>query len=229
VPKKAVILLSGGLDSATCLAIAQADGFECYAMSFHYDQRHSSELEAAKCVAQAAKVQEHRVINLQDLGALKGSSLTDVELEVPDHDAAHGEGNIPNTYVPARNTVMLSYALGWAEVLAADDIFYGANAIDYSGYCDCRPEYIASFERMANLATTRAVEGAKVTIHAPLLQLTKDQIIAKGIALGVDYAQTVSCYRANAQGAACGTCDSCVHRQAGFARLGVTDPTLYAA
>ncbi|XOV84457.1 MAG: 7-cyano-7-deazaguanine synthase QueC [bacterium] len=217
---KAVVLLSGGLDSATVLAMAAEQGFSCYALSFNYNQRSVSELNAAKAVAEVA--QQHKVLDI-DLSAFGGSALTDQNIAVPT-DAPEG---IPITYVPARNTVFLSLALAWAEVLDAHDIFIGVNAVDYSGYPDCRPQFIQAFEQMANLATKAGVEGQKLTIHTPLIDLTKAQIIAAGVALGVDYAATVSCYQADARGAACGRCDSCRIRQQGFAAAGVTDPTRY--
>jgi len=220
--KKAVILLSGGLDSATALACAQADGFSCYALSFDYGQRHKAELQAAARVAEALGVEQHRVLRL-DLGAIGGSALTDSRIDVP---STPTEG-IPVTYVPARNTVFLSCALAWAEVLGANDIFIGVNAVDYSGYPDCRPEYISAFETMANLATKSAVEGQPLHLHTPLIDLSKADIIRLGIELGVDYALTVSCYAADDQGRACGQCDSCRLRAQGFAAAGVADPTTY--
>ena len=222
--KNAVVLLSGGLDSATVLSMARARGFACYALSVDYGQRHHAELAAAQRVAQALGAAEHRVVNI-DLTGFGGSALTDTSIAVPQQP---GTG-IPLTYVPARNTIMLSLALAWAEVLQAQDIFIGVNAVDYSGYPDCRPAYIEAFERMANLATRAAVEGYPLTLHAPLLHLSKAEIIRQGIALGVDYAQTVSCYQADEQGRACGVCDSCRLRRAGFAAAGVADPTPYRA
>ena len=219
---KCVILLSGGMDSATVLAIACDAGLQCYALSFDYGQRHRAELEAARQLAAAAGVAEHRVIRI-DLGQLGGSALTDTQISVPE---SGGEG-IPITYVPARNTVFLSYGLAWAEVLEADAIYVGINAIDYSGYPDCRPEYVAAFQRMANLATKRAVEGQLVEIRTPLIGMSKRQIIETGLRLGVDYAATVSCYRADADGAACGHCDACRLRKDGFESVGVADPTRY--
>jgi len=220
--KNAVVLLSGGLDSATVLAMAHAQGFVCYALSVDYGQRHHSELAAAQRVAQSSGAHEHRVINI-DLTGFGGSALTDDNIAVPQQSAP----GIPLTYVPARNTIMLSLALAWAEVLQAQDIFIGVNAVDYSGYPDCRAEYIEAFERMANLATKAAVEGHPLTIHAPLLHMSKAEIIRQGRALGVNYAQTVSCYQADTQGRACGVCDSCRLRRAGFADAGVDDPTAY--
>lgn len=220
--KNAVVLLSGGLDSATVLAMARAQGFACYALSVDYGQRHHAELAAAQRVAQALGAREQRVINI-DLTAFGGSALTDNTIAVPQQ---FSEG-IPLTYVPARNTIMLSLALAWAEVLQAQDIFIGVNAVDYSGYPDCRPAYIEAFEHMANLATKAAVEGKPLTIHAPLLHLSKAEIIRQGVQLDVDYAQTVSCYQADEQGYACGVCDSCRLRSAGFLAAGVDDPTLY--
>jgi 7-cyano-7-deazaguanine synthase len=220
--KKAVILFSGGLDSTTCLAIAKSQGFECYALSFSYGQKHSAELEAAKRIVKAMHVVEHKIVSL-DLG---GSALTDADKDIPDYK---GDGAIPITYVPARNTVFLSVALGWAEVLGAFDIFFGANALDYSGYPDCRPAYIEAFEKLADLATKAGVEGAHYKVHAPLLHLTKADIIKEGIRLGVDYGITVSCYRADSAGCACGNCDSCTYRKKGFVAAGVVDPTKYLA
>jgi 7-cyano-7-deazaguanine synthase len=221
----AVVLLSGGLDSATCLAIARSQGFDCYCLSFDYGQRHSAELRAAERVAQALGAAEHRILSL-DLAQFGGSALTDSNIAVPVDGVQPG---IPVTYVPARNTIMLSLALAWAEVLGSRDIFIGVNAVDYSGYPDCRPDYIAAFETMANLATRAAVEGARLAIHAPLIELSKADIIRKGSGLGVDYALTVSCYRADADGQACGVCDSCRLRAGGFATAGFTDPTRYLA
>lgn len=223
--KKAVILFSGGLDSTTCLAIAKARGFACYALSFDYGQKHHVELEGAKKITKKSGVVEHKIIPLA-LGQLGGSSLTDKDVEVLDYQ---GDDAIPSTYVPARNTVFLAIALGWAEVLGAFDIFIGANNVDYSGYPDCRPEYLKAFETLANLATKAGVEGEHFYIHAPLLHLKKGEIIKQGIELGVDYGMTISCYRADAQGRACGTCDSCTFRKKGFRDAGVVDPTLYIA
>jgi 7-cyano-7-deazaguanine synthase len=218
----AVVLLSGGLDSATVLATAVRQGYQCYALSVDYGQRHHAELAAAQRVAQALGATEHRVVNI-DLTGFGGSSLTDSRIEVPQQLAA----GIPSTYVPARNTIMLSLALAWAEVLQAQHIFIGVNAVDYSGYPDCRPPFIEAFERMANLATKAAVEGHAMTIHAPLLHLSKAEIIRQGMALGVDYALTVSCYQADEQGRACGVCDSCRLRKAGFEAADVADQTRY--
>jgi len=220
--KRAVVLLSGGLDSATVLAMARAQGLECYALSVDYGQRHHAELAAAQRVAQALGAREHRVVNI-DLTGFGGSALTDSNIAVPEHASS----GIPITYVPARNTIMLSLALAWAEVLHAQDIFIGVNAVDYSGYPDCRPEYVAAFERMANLATQAAVEGKPLTLHAPLLHLTKAEIIQQGVQLGVDYALTVSCYQADEHGRACGRCDSCRLRREGFQSAGVPDSTRY--
>ncbi|PWB49124.1 MAG: 7-cyano-7-deazaguanine synthase QueC [Nitrosomonadales bacterium] len=220
--KKAVVLLSGGLDSATTLAMARSQGFECYCLSLDYGQRHRSELLAAGRVARSLGAAAQRTLRL-DLTLFGGSALTDASIAVPD---APSEG-IPVTYVPARNTIMLSLALAWAEVLEARDIFIGANAVDYSGYPDCRPEYIRAFQNMANLATRAAIEGQPTTIHAPLIDLTKAEIIRRGAALGVNYALTVSCYQADEQGRACGHCDSCRLRKAGFEQAGVPDPTPY--
>jgi 7-cyano-7-deazaguanine synthase len=220
--KNAVVLLSGGLDSATVLAMARQQGFICYALSVDYGQRHYAELAAAQRVASTQGAQELRVVKI-DLTGFGGSSLTDNNIAVPESPST----GIPSTYVPARNTIMLSLALAWAEVLDAQHIFVGVNAVDYSGYPDCRPAYIEAFERMANLATKAAVEGYPLTVHAPLLHMSKAEIIAQGVALGVDYAQTVSCYQADEQGRACGVCDSCRLRSAGFAAAGVVDPTVY--
>ena len=221
--KKAVVLLSGGLDSATILAQARAAGFACYSMSFDYGQRHRAELQAAERVAQQMGVVEHKVIGL-NLNGIGGSALTDSSIAVPE---APTEG-IPVTYVPARNTVFLSLALGWAEVLGARDIFIGVNAVDYSGYPDCRPQFIEAFERVANLATREGVEGRGFRIQAPLQNLSKAQIVQIGVQHGVDYGLTVSCYQADDDGRACGKCDSCRLRAAGFAAAGVADPTRYA-
>lgn len=220
--KNAVVLLSGGLDSATVLAMAQQEGFTCYALSVDYGQRHHAELAAAQRVAQTQGAQELRVIHI-DLTGFGGSSLTDNAIAIPELPSA----GIPSTYVPARNTIMLSLALAWAEVLQAQDIFVGINAVDYSGYPDCRPDYINAFERMANLATKAAIEGRPLTIHSPLLYMSKAQIIAAGTQLGVDYAQTVSCYQADERGYACGVCDSCRLRRAGFISANIIDPTRY--
>jgi len=219
---KAVVLLSGGLDSATTLALAGKWGFSCYALSLDYGQRHNAELAAAQRIALAADVVEHKIIPI-GLDAIGGSALTDSAIPVP---AGPGEG-IPVTYVPARNTVFLSLALGWAEVLGAWDIFIGVNAVDYSGYPDCRPEFIQAFEKLAQLATRGGVEGGEFHIHAPLIQLRKAEIIRKGVDLGVDYARTVSCYAADVEGRACGQCDSCRLRAEGFRQAGVADPTRY--
>jgi 7-cyano-7-deazaguanine synthase len=219
----AVVLLSGGLDSATVLAMARAQGFVCHCLSFDYGQRHRAELEAADRVAKALGAASHRTLKL-DLGQLGGSALTDTSIAVPTEGVQPG---IPVTYVPARNTVMLSLALAWAEILGAQDIFVGVNAVDYSGYPDCRPEYIASFERMANLATKAGVEGGHLHIHAPLIDLSKAEIVTAGTRLGVPYAMTVSCYQADADGRACGVCDSCRLRREGFSAAGLDDPTRY--
>nr|MBF0683478.1 7-cyano-7-deazaguanine synthase QueC [Pseudomonas sp.] len=221
--RKAVVLLSGGLDSATVVAMAKAEGYSCYTMSFDYGQRHRAELEAAARIAGQLGVVEHKVIGL-NLNGIGGSALTDSTIEVPEEP----EAGIPITYVPARNTVFLSLALGWAEVLGARDLFIGVNAVDYSGYPDCRPEFIEAFERMANLATRAGVEGQGFTIRAPLQNMSKAQIIQEGSRLGVDYAMTVSCYQADDAGRACGRCDSCRLRMAGFQAAGVEDPTRYA-
>ena len=220
----AVVLLSGGLDSATVLAMAREAGYDCSCLSIDYGQRHRAELAAAARVARALGAREHRVTTL-DLAAFGGSALTDTRIAVPISGIGSG---IPVTYVPARNTIMLSLALAWAEVLGARDIFFGANAVDYSGYPDCRPAYMRAFETMANLATKAAVEGAKLTLHTPIIDLKKADIIRRGSALGVDYALTVSCYQADQDGRACGVCDSCRLRKAGFASAGIADPTRYA-
>ena len=221
--KRAVILLSGGLDSATVLAMAREQGYACYSMSFDYGQRHRAELQASVRVAEQLGVVEHKVVGL-NLNGIGGSALTDQAIAVPEDGLAEG---IPVTYVPARNTVFLSLALGWAEVLSAQDIFIGVNAVDYSGYPDCRPAFIEAFQQLANLATRAGVEGAGFRIRAPLQDMSKAQIIAEGVRLGVDYALTVSCYQADEQGRACGKCDSCRLRAAGFAAAGVADATRY--
>ena len=225
---KAVCLLSGGLDSATCLALARREGFDCYALSFDYGQRHDRELESARRVAAALGAKEHLVLRL-DLRAIGGSALT-ADIPVPkgrSHEAM-GTG-IPVTYVPARNTIFLSYALGWAEMLESQDIFIGVNALDYSGYPDCRPEYIEAFQNMANLATRAGVEGrSRLTIHTPLIRLTKAQIVQRGAELGVDFGLTWSCYEPQPDGRACGLCDSCLLRQKGFAEAGLRDPVAAA-
>lgn len=218
-----MVLLSGGLDSATCLAIAKNEGFACHCLSVDYGQRHAAELAAAARVATALGAAEHRVVHL-DMGQFGGSALTDAAIAVPVDGVKPG---IPVTYVPARNTIMLALALGWAETLGARDIFVGVNAVDYSGYPDCRPAFVAAFERLANLATKAGVEGHATHIHAPLIDLSKADIIRRGTALGVDYALTVSCYQADAQGRACGCCDACRLRREGFAAAGVADPTAY--
>lgn len=220
--RKAVVLLSGGLDSVTTLAMAHSQGFECYTLSFDYGQRHRAELEAAARASRELGAVQHKVVRI-DLGAIGGSALTDRAIAVPDSPSQ----GIPVTYVPARNTVFLSLALGWAEVLEARDIFIGVNAVDYSGYPDCRPEYIAKFQELANLATKAGVEGKAFRIHTPLIDKTKAEIIREGVRLGVDYSKTLSCYAADKQGRACGVCDSCRLRKAGFAAAGVADPTCY--
>ena len=220
---RAVVLLSGGLDSATVLAIARGEGFECYCLSVDYGQRHRAELAAAARVAKSLGAREHRIVTL-DLTTFGGSALTDGNIPVPVEGIKDG---IPVTYVPARNTIMLSLALAWAEVLAARHIFFGANAVDYSGYPDCRREYTRAFEAMANLATKAAVEGARLTLHTPIIGLAKADIIRRGRVLGVDYALTVSCYQADGDGRACGRCDSCRLRRAGFDAAGGPDPTRY--
>ena len=220
--KKAVVLVSGGLDSTTVLAIARSQGYACYTISFDYGQRHRSELLAAERTASSLGSVEHKVIKL-DLRSIGGSALTDDAISVPEEETT----GIPVTSVPARNTVFLSIALGWAEVLGADDIFIGVNAVDFSGYPDCRPDYIAAYEVMANLATRAGAEGNRLKIRTPLIDLSKADIIKQGISLGVDYSLTVSCYQANDQGEACGKCDSCRLRRAGFVQAGVADPTHY--
>jgi 7-cyano-7-deazaguanine synthase len=220
---KAVVLLSGGLDSVTVLALAREQGFDCYALSLDYGQRHDAELIAASRLAQAANVRAHKVIKL-GLGDFGGSALTDNAIAVPDH----AEPGIPVTYVPARNTVFLSLALGWAEVLGAWDLFIGVNAVDYSGYPDCRPAFIAAFEQLAQLATKGGVEGGQFRVHTPLIELSKAEIIREGVRLGLDYAQTVSCYSADTEGRGCGLCDACRLRAEGFRAAGIADPTRYA-
>ena len=219
---RAVVLLSGGLDSATTLAIAKSQGYACYALSVNYHQRHIAELEAAKKIAAQFKVEEHKTIEM-DLSWMLTSALTNPDLKVPTELSTH----IPITYVPARNTLMLTLALGWAEVIGAHDIFIGVNAVDYSGYPDCRPEYMEQFQKMANLATKSAVEGQTIQLHTPLIDLSKEAIIAKGVGLGVNYSLTVSCYQADQAGRACGVCDSCRLRQNGFKAAGIDDPTPY--
>lgn len=222
---RAVVLVSGGMDSAVTLAMARDQGFACYALSVAYGQRHVSELAASNRVATMLGAVEHKTVAV-DLRSIGGSALT-ADIQVPEHSDTHGDGDIPVTYVPARNTIMLSIALGWAETLGASDIFCGVNAIDYSGYPDCRPAFISAFERLANLATKAGVEGHALRVQAPLLSMSKADIVRAGIRLGVDFAQTVSCYRADAQGLACGHCDACVLRANGFADAGVADPTHY--
>lgn len=222
--RKAVVLVSGGLDSATVLAIARRDGFECHSLSFDYGQRHRAELDAARNVSHRLGALNHKIVSL-DLRSIGGSALTDDEIAIPEAETSSG---IPATYVPARNTVFLAIALGWAEVLGAQHIFIGVNAVDYSGYPDCRPEFIAAFERLANLATRFGVEGRSLHVHAPLVALTKAEVIRCGIGLGIDYGSTVSCYQATVAGLACGRCDSCRLRKSGFAQAGVADPTRYA-
>jgi 7-cyano-7-deazaguanine synthase len=223
-PKRAIVLLSGGLDSSTVLAMARARGFECYALSVHYGQRHSAELDAARRIAAHLGAREHRVMGV-DLAGIGGSALTDVGIAVPETPVS----GIPVTYVPARNTLLLSLALGWAEVVGAADIFVGVNAVDYSGYPDCRPAFIEAFEQLARLATKAGVEGVPFKIQAPLIELSKADIIRAGVELGVDFSMTVSCYQADATGAACGKCDSCRLRAAGFAAAYLPDPTRYAS
>ena len=222
-PKRAVILLSGGLDSATCLAIARAEGYTCHALSFSYGQRHDAELIAAKTIAQRLGAAEHRVVSL-DIGQFGASALTDPTIDVPDYK---DHGTIPVTYVPARNTVFLSIALGFAEAIHAQDLFIGVNAVDYSGYPDCRPEFIQAFQRLANVATKAGVEGNPYTIHTPLMHLSKADIIQAGVKLGIDYSLTVSCYKLTPEGKACGRCDSCFLRKQGFEQANLNDPTIY--
>ena len=219
---RAIVLLSGGLDSATTLAIAKSEGYECYALSVNYHQRHIAELDAAKKIAIQFNVKDHKTVEM-DLSWMLTSALTNPDLKVPTELSTH----IPITYVPARNTLMLALALGWAEVIDAHDIFIGVNAVDYSGYPDCRPEYIEQFQKMANLATKSAIEGRTIQLHTPLINLSKEAIIAKGISLGVNYGLTVSCYQADQAGLACGVCDSCRLRQNGFKAAGIDDPTPY--
>ncbi len=221
--KSAVILLSGGLDSATVLAIAREQGFRCYTLAVDYGQRHRAELQAAERLSKAMGSVEHRQMRI-DLAGIGGSALTDPSIDVPEQ----GGSGIPVTYVPARNTLLLSLALGWAEAIGSHDLFIGVNAVDYSGYPDCRPEFIEAFAGLAKLATREGVEGRPIRVHAPLLHMSKQQIILRGTALGVDYGQTVSCYQLDPNLAACGRCDSCRIRQAGFQAAGVVDPTRYA-
>jgi len=225
--KKAIILLSGGMDSATCCALAKKRGFSLYAMTFSYGQRHACELGAAKKIAKQLGVAEHKIVKI-DLRIFGGSSLTSA-MKVPKNRGMSRKSarEIPNTYVPARNTIFLSYALAWAEVLGSNDIFIGVNAVDYSGYPDCRPAFIAAFEKMAKYATKAGISGRQVKIHTPLISLSKPEIIRTGLALGVDYRQTHSCYDPSTQGLACGTCDSCILRKRGFAQAGIPDPTRY--
>jgi 7-cyano-7-deazaguanine synthase len=224
--KRAVVLVSGGMDSAVVLALAREAGYAAYALSVAYGQRHTSELAAAARNAQSLGAVEHKIVAV-DLRSIGGSALT-ADIAVPEHDLGEpADAGIPITYVPARNTIMLSIALGWAEVLGAADIFCGVNAVDYSGYPDCRPEFIAAFEALANLATQTGVEGAGIRVHAPLMRMGKDAIVREGQRLGVDFAQTVSCYQADADGRACGRCDACRLRTDGFAKAGVSDPTRY--
>ena len=220
--KKAVVLVSGGLDSSTVLAIAKQQGYECYTLSFDYGQRHRSELVAAQNVSNSMSIEQHKVVTL-DLATIGGSALTDANIDVPEYETS----GIPITYVPARNTIMMSLAMAWAESIDCTNIFIGVNAVDYSGYPDCREEYISSFQKMANLATKKAVEGDLVKIHTPLIKLSKKEIILKGIELGVDYSLTISCYQVSSEGLACGKCDSCRLRKAGFENAGLADPTKY--
>jgi 7-cyano-7-deazaguanine synthase len=221
--RRAIVLLSGGLDSATVLAIARSQNYECYALSVEYGQRHRAELQAARRIAAALNAHEHRIMRV-DLAGIGGSALTDATMSIPEAPAP----GIPATYVPARNTLFLSLALGWAEVIGAGDIFVGVNAVDYSGYPDCRPAFIEAFEQLAQVATKAGVEGGRLQIHAPLIQMSKADIIRAGVRLGVDFGTTVSCYQATADGRACGKCDSCRLRAAGFAAASIQDPTAYA-
>ncbi len=223
--KPAVVLLSGGLDSATVLALAKSQGYACHALSVQYGQRHQAELDAAARVVAHIGATQHKVVSV-DLSTFGGSALTDAAIAVPTDGVK--PGLIPVTYVPARNTIMLSLALAWAEVLGSRDIFFGANALDYSGYPDCRPDFMQAFERLANLATRAGVEGAHLTLHTPIIAMSKAQIVRLGTQLGVDYGLTVSCYQADAAGRACGICDSCRLRRAGFEAAGMPDPTIYA-
>jgi 7-cyano-7-deazaguanine synthase len=220
--KKAVVLLSGGLDSVTALAMAKEQGYECYTLSFDYGQRHEAELNASKKLSVSLGASQHKVITI-DLRSIGGSALTDNDVNVPE---SYEEG-IPVTYVPARNTIFLSIALGWAEVLEANAIFVGVNAVDYSGYPDCRPEFVDAFETLANLATKAGIEGNKLRVEAPLMSMTKSEIILEGVRLGIDYSTTVSCYQADHLGRACGKCDSCRFRRQGFDEAGIPDPTHY--
>lgn len=224
-PHKAVVLVSGGMDSAVTLALARDAGYACHALSVAYGQRHASELAAAARVAAMLGAVEHKTVSV-DLRSIGGSALT-ADIQVPEHSDAHGESDIPATYVPARNTIMLAIALGWAETLGSSDLFCGVNAVDYSGYPDCRPAFVEAFERLANLATRAGVEGKALQVHAPLIAMTKADIVREGVRLGVDFSATVSCYRADAEGRACGRCDACVLRARGFADAGVGDPTRY--
>ena len=224
-PHKAVVLVSGGMDSAVTLALARDAGYACHALSVAYGQRHASELAAAARVAAMLGAVEHKTVSV-DLRSIGGSALT-ADIQVPEHSDAHGESDIPATYVPARNTIMLAIALGWAETLGSSDLFCGVNAVDYSGYPDCRPAFVEACERLANLATRAGVEGKALQVHAPLIAMTKADIVREGVRLGVDFSATVSCYRADAEGRACGRCDACVLRARGFADAGVGDPTRY--
>lgn len=221
--KKAIILFSGGLDSTTCFAIAKSQGYDCYTLSFVYGQKHNIEIECARKLAKIYGAREHKILHLP-LGEIGGSALTDAVTPVDDYQAKAG---IPNTYVPARNTIFLSFALAWGEVVGAHDIFIGANIIDYSGYPDCRPDFLQAFERLALLGTKAVDENIQYKVHAPLISMNKAEIIREGIRLGIDYSQTVSCYRADANGRACGSCDSCTFRKKGFAEANVPDPTIY--
>lgn len=226
-PRNAVVLVSGGMDSAVTLALAREAGYACHALSVAYGQRHASELVAAAQVSAMLGAAEHKTVSV-DLRSIGGSALTG-DIQVPEHSDTHGERDIPATYVPARNTIMLAIALGWAETLGSSDVFCGVNAVDYSGYPDCRPAFVEAFERLANLATRAGVEGNALQVHAPLIAMTKADIVREGVRLGVDFSVTVSCYRADAAGRACGRCDACVLRARGFSDAGVADPTRYVA
>lgn len=226
-PRKAVVLVSGGMDSAVTLALAREARYACHALSVAYGQRHASELVAAAQVSAMLGAAEHKTVSV-DLRSIGGSALTG-DIQVPEHSDTHGERDIPATYVPARNTIMLAIALGWAETLGSSDVFCGVNAVDYSGYPDCRPAFVEAFERLANLATRAGVEGNALQVHAPLIAMTKADIVREGVRLGVDLSVTVSCYRADAAGRACGRCDACVLRARGFSDAGMADPTRYVA
>lgn len=221
---KAIVLLSGGLDSTTCLAYARSKKFQCYALSFYYGQKQQAELQAAATIAREYQVIAHKLIDISNISSLHKTALVDENTDIPDYN---GNGEIPDTYVPARNTILLAIALGYAECTNSDTIFIGSSEVDYSGYPDCRPEYFQAFKKLANLATKRAILGEKINIETPLLHLSKAQTIELGVSLGVDYSKTVTCYRADATGRACGKCDSCYYRQKGFKDAGIVDPTSY--